>query len=66
MAEEVSLVHAHSQLDIRFAEGRWERSSEGVCIFGGFVVAPILLSSSCALAVQRDLVHLLGRRQDRK
>lgn len=63
MAEEVSLVHARSQLGTRFAE---EDGNVPLKTFGGFVVAPILLSSSRMLAAQRNLVHLLGRRQDRK
>lgn len=66
MAAEVSLVHAHSQLDIRFAEEDGNVPLKTFVSLGGFVVAPILLSSSCVLAVQRSLVHLLGRRQDRK
>lgn len=66
MAEEVSLVHAHSQLDILCAEEDGNVPLKTFVSFGGFVVAPILLSSSRVLAVQRNLVHLLGQRQDRK
>lgn len=66
MAEEVSLVHAHSQLDILCTEEDGNVPLKTFVSFGGFVVAPILLSSSRVLAVQRNLVHLLGQQQDRK
>lgn len=63
-------MHTHPQLDICFAEENGNVLLKTLVLFGGFVVALILLSSSCGLAAQRDLtardLNLLGQRQDRK